>query len=698
GTYAGVMSGTGSLTKQNTGTLVLTGTNSFTGGTTVSAGTLQGSATSLQGNIVNNAAVVFDQASNGTYAGNMSGTGSLTKQNTGTLVLTGANSYSGGTTVSAGTLQGNATSLQGNIVNNAAVVFDQASNGTYAGNMSGTGSLTKSGAGMLTLSGNNSYTGTTTVSAGTLAITGSFAGGLAIGTGATLGGSGTVGSVTINAGGTVAPGNSIGTLTVNGSFTQNAGSTYQVEVNAAGQSDRIVATGAATINGGTVQVLAQPGTYARNTTYTILTAAGGRTGTYSGVTSNFAFLTPSLSYDANNVYLLLLLTNGAFAAGAQTANQFAVGTALDRANASATGDFSTVLNALAGLNTQQGPAALTAISGQQYSGFGSANVAGGLMFMSVIGEQMRLARGGSGVGTRVALAEACHVACDGEDFGKWSLWGSALGATGNIAGNNNSATLTYSAGGASTGIDYRISPNLLVGFGASYASGSQWVSGLAGRGTSDSYSASLYGSFTQNAFYVDALAGYAHNDNQMQRWIVIPGLQPRNAVGRTAANQLLGQVEAGYSFGIYEPAAASVTPFARLQAMSISQSAFSETGASSLSLNVAQQTTSSVRTVIGAELAGRIEMGWREKLALQFRVGWAHEYADTSRPVTAAFAGAPTIGYTVYGAAPERNPATVGLAASTAIAEATSVYFRYDGEAGSGTDNHVVSAGLRMRW
>ena len=59
----------------------------------------------------------------------------------------------------------------------------------------------------------------------------------------------------------MAPGNSIGTLNVNGNFVQNAGSTYQVEVNAAGQSDRINVSGTATINGGTVQVLAQSGSY-----------------------------------------------------------------------------------------------------------------------------------------------------------------------------------------------------------------------------------------------------------------------------------------------------------------------------------------------------------------------------------------------------------------------------------------------------
>jgi len=902
GTYAGVMSGNGNLTKQGAGTVTLSGANTYGGGTTVSGGILQGSTTSLQGNIVNNAAVVFDQASTGTYAGSMSGTGSLTKQGAGTLILSGVNINSGGTTVSGGILQGNAASLQGAITNNAAVVFDQTGTGTYAGNMTGAGGLTKQGAGTtimtgtngylggttvdsgtlqlgvsggstgtitgavtmnnaifnvvnadtsgiasitnngggttfrgastagnaaitnnsfgstqffdtstagnatittndggimqfngsstadnatiinnpgsvaiftqssnggqarfannglgldfstvtsgavtagsieglgriflganqltvgsnnlstevngeilgsggqlvkvgtgtLTLSGSNTYAGPTTVSAGTLTINGSINSSVTVGVAGTLGGSGTIFGGVVN-NGAVAPGNSIGTLNVVGSYVQNGG-VYQVEVDAAGQSDRINVTGppgTATINGGAVQVLAQPGTYARNTTYTILSATGGRTGTYSNVTSNFAFLTPSLSYDANNVYLLLFQTNGAFAAGAQTGNQRAVGTVLDQANATATGDFNTVLNALSSLNTQQGPAALTAISGQQYSGFGSANMSSGLMFMNVLGQQMSLARGSSGGGTRVALAEACDVACDGAGPSPWSLWGSALGATGSVAGNNNSATLTYNAGGVSTGVDYRFSPNLLAGLGVGFASGNQWASGFNGRGTSDSYSGSLYGSFTQSAFYLDALAGYAYNDNQMTRQIVIPGLPTRTAMGRTGANQLLGQAEAGYKVWIYEPAAASLTPFARFQAMTVNQAAFSEAGASSLNLNVAQQTTNSVRTVLGAELAGGIDMGWREKLALQFRLGWAHEYADTSRPVTASFAGAPTLGYTVYGAAPQRDSATIGLAANTAIAEATSVYLRYDGELGTGIDNHVFSAGLRMTW
>ena len=154
-----IRTGSGALFKEGTGLLVLNGANNYSGGTFVSNGTLQGNATSLQGNIVNNAKVNFDQAGVGTYAGAMSGTGSMTKLNAGTMIMTGANSYTGGTTVSAGTLQGSARSVQGNLVNQAAVVFDQAAAGTYVGNMSGAGSLTKMGNGLLVMSGGTRESG-----------------------------------------------------------------------------------------------------------------------------------------------------------------------------------------------------------------------------------------------------------------------------------------------------------------------------------------------------------------------------------------------------------------------------------------------------------------------------------------------------------------------------------------------------------
>ena len=98
---------------------------------------------------------------------------------------------------------------------------------------------------MLSLNGNNTYTGPTTITGGTLAVNGSLASTVTVNSGGTIGGNGTLGGVMSN-GGTLAPGNSIGTLTVSGNLAQNGG-TYQVEANAAGQSDRINVGGTATI-------------------------------------------------------------------------------------------------------------------------------------------------------------------------------------------------------------------------------------------------------------------------------------------------------------------------------------------------------------------------------------------------------------------------------------------------------------------
>src|SRR5258708_8494947 len=106
------------------------------------AGTLQGTPTRLQGDIADNATVGFNQPGPGAYAGAMSGSGALVVSGGGMVTLTGPNSYTGGTTVSAGTLQGSSTSLQGNILNNASLVFRQSGTGTYAGVISGAGSMT----------------------------------------------------------------------------------------------------------------------------------------------------------------------------------------------------------------------------------------------------------------------------------------------------------------------------------------------------------------------------------------------------------------------------------------------------------------------------------------------------------------------------------------------------------------------------
>jgi len=697
GTYGGNMGGLGSLLKIGSGTLILSGGNSYSGGTTVAEGTLQGTTSSLQGDIVNNAVLAFDQPSTGTYAGAMSGIGSLLISGGGTVVLTGANSYSGGTTVSGSTLQGNTASLQGTIVNNGAVVFDQATVGTFSGAMSGTGSVVVQGGGLLALPGNYTYTGGTIVNGSGLSVNGTLASGVTLNGNSVLRGAGTIAGLVVNAS-SVAPGNSIGILTVTGNMVQNGG-VYRVEVASAGQSDRINVGGTATINGGTVQVFSTPGSYANSTTYTILNATGGVTGRYTGLIENLAFLTPTLSYDANNVFLTLALQGNPFGGfEGNTPNQAAIGSALDRSYANASGDFATVIGALAGLETQQAPQALSALSGEPWSDFGTTNLAAGTLFMNALAQQMAQARGSAAAGgQRLALAQACDVAaCDSTS--PFSVWGSLLGGAGSVIGDGNASGLTYALGGFAAGIDYRVSPSVLVGLGAGYTSGSQWVNSFTGKGWTNTASVAAYGSFTRWGFYADLLAGYAWSNNQLQRQIAFPGLQPRTSSGSTSAGQFLGQVEIGYEVPVYAQASATLTPFARLQAMNVNQNGLSEWGASSISLNVQQQTTNALRSTLGAELAGTIPLGGERRLEMALRLGWLHEYAYTGRPITTAFAGAPAAQFTVYGATPQRDAAAIGFSAATEVAEATRLYARYDGDIGAGTDNHALNVGIRLSW
>lgn len=152
---------------------MLTGENTYDGVTTVSAGTLRGNTASLPGDIVNNAILAFDQATDGDFVHNISGSGRLTKIGTGTLTLSGTNTYQGITSVQAGTLKTvSQTSLPTSEVSisSDATLELSAPSGDYAisNNISGAGALLKSGPDKIELTGTLTFTGPTRVEYGTL--------------------------------------------------------------------------------------------------------------------------------------------------------------------------------------------------------------------------------------------------------------------------------------------------------------------------------------------------------------------------------------------------------------------------------------------------------------------------------------------------------------------------------------------------
>jgi fibronectin-binding autotransporter adhesin len=233
GTAGYGIGGAGTLTKNGAGTVIILNPNTYTGLTTINGGVLQigngGAAGAVGGNVLNNGVLAFNRSGAYTFSYAVSGAGSVTHLSSGTLILTGNNTYTGLTTVSAGTLQigngGSSGAVAGNIVNNGTLVFNRSNAWTYGGAISGPGSVWQLGSGTVTLSHSSSYTGLTTVSTGVLA----YGADGAIGSGAVTVNGGTlslgpyddtVGAVTLTSGAVTGP----GALTSTSGFTVTGGS------------------------------------------------------------------------------------------------------------------------------------------------------------------------------------------------------------------------------------------------------------------------------------------------------------------------------------------------------------------------------------------------------------------------------------------------------------------------------------------
>ena len=461
----------------------------------------------------------FDtNGNNVTLASTISGAGALTKQGLGTLTLTASNTYSGGTVVTGGLINFNAASnfgsgmvtlngggLQWAAGSSADIssklaplgagggTFDTNGNTvTFATGLTGTGGLAKQGLGKLNLTGNSTYTGGTAVLAGTLAINGSVAGNVAVGSAGTLGGNGTIFGSVVNAG-TLAPGQLDrpfdgerllrpgGGLDLPGRGQQRGpGRPHQCRRrggdpgrHGAGAGRRRQLRQQHDLHDRPRHRRRQRHLRGREQQLRLPDADAllrrQRRVPHAGVLGQTAF-TPT--------FLAL------------TPNQKAVGTSLNQSFANASGDFATVIGALAGLNIAQGPVALDAISGQPYADFGTMNTNNAALFMNALGQQMANARGSSAsTGQRQALAQACEIeSCDGT--GPLSAWASALGGLGSVLGDGNASTLTYNFGGAAAGLDYRFDPRFLAGIGVGYTHGTQWVNYLHGPGLVATRSAS----------------------------------------------------------------------------------------------------------------------------------------------------------------------------------------------------------------
>ena len=448
-----------------------------------------------------------------------------------------------------------------------------------------------------------------------------------------------------------------------------------------GSADRINATGAATLSGGTVDVQAAAGTYQAKTLYTILNATGGVSGTFTDVTSNLAFLTPALSYDPNNVVLTLLRNDTSFASVAITPNQSALAAAFQRIAANNTPELAQALTALQGTSASGARAAFDSVGGASLTSLHRA----GMLFSAGVGDSLNRRLGAiavsdgasqpvllaandraSGLAQLYAQAGTSATTGTSEPVYRRGMWMRAFGADQDTDTNGNAAGYQLHGGGLSIGFDSEVRDGLVLG--ASIASGKSRLSvdGNGGSGRSRGSAISGYGSLVTGPWILKGIASFGVNDNHMDRTVAV------GPVSSVASSDFDGRTQALYAEAAYDMKMSSYTlrPLAALSYTRVHSDSFTEQGAGALNLQVAGQTTRSTKSFLGVKTA--YETG---QLKLEPRILWSHEFGDVNAPLSAQITGAGAAGaFQVSGVQLKRDSLILGLGASSDVAKNVSVY------------------------
>lgn len=608
-----------------------------------------------------------------TISASLTGTGALTKSDLGTLVLTGANDYSGGTTVRYGTLRAGIGSLgTGGVLieDNGTLAFDLAEDGEVSTQFTGTGLLAKRGTGVLTLSGDNAaFVGTTEIAGGGLVLTGALGGTLRLDDGAWLGGNGMAGDLAVASGAVIAPGQSIGTLHA-GSMAFASGSTYRVELNGSGSvagvnNDLISLSGEATINGGTLYVTPENGidngtTYLPGATYTVLTANGGVTGTFDEVVDDFAFLDFTDSYDATNVYLTSRLSATGFCLDGMSANQCAAGNGVY-----SLGEGNLFVASLQ-LSEAEAPAALDQLSGEIHASAATALL-----------EDSRYPR-------EAALARAASASGDG-----LTLWSKAFGAWGHWAATGNAARLDRSNSGAFLGVDAPVGTSASLGALVGYSDADMTMQARTSSADAESWHVSLYGGAQLGPVTMRAGGSYSWHDLTAERKVAFTGFADALSSAYDARTaQLFGEM--AYPVEI---AGGSLEPFANLAWVKLDVDSFAEQGGSAaLSL----RKTEVKRTWSTLGLRGQLRTGSGKGAPfLSLSAGWQHGFGSDLAPAQRSFSGGESFGVSGVPLAQDSALLEAGVNASI---RGVGVRMGYTGRLASGFADHAARATVTVRF
>ena len=593
------------------------------------------------------------------------------------------------------------------------------------------GSLVKTGTGTLTLSGTNTYTGDTNVDAGTLLVNGSIASSasLFINAGATLGGTGFIPATFLASGATLAPGtpSAIGTLTVNDNLTFCSCSYYTVKVSPTNADKTLVQGASGTANlAGTIQAIGIGGIYTVGQQYLVLHANGGLGGTtFSGLSysGSFGATKPKLVYDPNGMDVYLQMVQAQIVPqlpAGFTSNGHKVAGAIDNFLLNG-GSLSSAFNNLLNLTGSALTNALIQISGE--AGAHGGTQAGLQMtnsFLTLLLNPFGSSPGGNpgsiGIGRGFAAerelppevasayaavtpkdAQSAKAGVGGGVDHRWGIWGQTYGGYNKTGGDTitGSHDTTARAYGFATGLDYRVSPDILLGFALAGGSTSWGLSEGLGGGKSDVFQMGVYGSKQFGPAYISAALSYAWHWMNTDRTVTVSGTDKLTA--DFIAHSFGGRLESGYRF---DTSFVGITPYAAVQAQNFRTPAYSETAASgsnAFALAYDSKTTTATRTELGAWFDKTVALNTGALMTLRTRAAWTHDHS-TNQGATAAFQTLPGSNFTVNGAGTVPNSALLSASGEIKLANGVSIGAKFDGEFASRSQTYAGTGTVTYVW